>query len=90
MNSFDPVLDYRARLERMRLEAEEWRRQAMVEQRSPDNSHEARVRAWERLHQVRLPKGSGHAVLAVVANQTGLELAEVHAVQRQRALPPAA
>jgi len=90
MNSFDPVLDHRTRLENARLDAEERRRLAMVEQCSPGNTHEARVRAWERLHQVRLPRSSGHAVLAIVARQTGLALAEVHAVQQQRALPPAA
>jgi hypothetical protein len=90
MNSYDPVLDYRARLEREQLDAAERRRQAMMDQSSPDNSHELRVRAWERLHQVRLPRSSEHAVLTIVASQTGLELAEVHAVQRQRALPPPA
>jgi hypothetical protein len=90
MNSYDPVTDHRARLERLRLDAEERRRLAIVAQCSPDNTHEARVRAWERLHQVRLPGSSAHAVLLIVAQQTGLALAEVHAVQRQRAVPPAA
>ena len=90
MNSYDPVLDHRARLEHLRLQAEERRRQAMVDQCSPEHSHEARVRAWERLHQVRLPRSPGHAVLLIVARQTGMALAEVQAVQRQRALPPAA
>lgn len=90
MNSYEPVLDHRTRLENARLEAEERRRLTMVEQCAPGNSHEARVRAWERLHQVRLPRGPGHAVLAIVARQTGLALAEVHAVQQQRTLPPAA
>jgi hypothetical protein len=88
MNSYDPILDHRARLEHMRLEAEERRRQALVDQRSPDSTHEARVRAWERLHQVRLPRSPGHAVLLIVAQQTGMDLAEVQAVQQQRALPP--
>jgi hypothetical protein len=90
MNSYDPLLDHRSRLEHEQQEAAERRRQAMVDLSSPENSHEARVRAWERLHQVRLPRSSGHAVLRLVARQTGLDLAEVHAVQRQRAHPPAA
>jgi hypothetical protein len=90
MNSYDPILDHRARLEHLRLEAEERRRQSLVDQRSPECSHDKRVRAWERLHQVRLPRSPEHAVLLVVAQQTGLALAEVQAVQRQRALPPAA
>jgi hypothetical protein len=90
MNSYDPILDHRARLEHLRLEAEERRRQSLVDQRSPECSPDTRVRAWERLHQVRLPRSPEHAVLLIVAQQTGLALAEVQAVQRQRTLPPAA
>jgi hypothetical protein len=90
MNSHDPLLDHRARIERAQLEAAERRTQALIDQRSPDNSHEARVRAWEKLHQVRLPKSPEHAVLVIVAQQTGMALADVQEVQRQRAHPPAA
>jgi hypothetical protein len=90
MNSHDPLLDHRARIERAQLEAAERRRQALVDQSSPQNSHDARVRTWERLHQVRLPKNPEHAVLVVIAQQTGMTLADVQAVQRQRVVPPAA
>lgn len=90
MNQHDPLLDHRARIERAQLEAAERRTQALSDQRSPDNSHDKRVRAWERLHQIRLPRDPGHHVLLVVARQTGMSLADVREVQRLRARPPAA
>jgi hypothetical protein len=86
----DPMLDYRARLERERLDAIERREQALQDQRSLDNTPEVRVRVWEKLHQVRLPRDPAHAILAVVARQTALPLAEVLEVQRQRSLPRSA
>jgi hypothetical protein len=90
MNMQDPVLDRRARLELAQLEAAERRTQALIDQRSPANSPEMRVRVWEKLHQVRLPRDPEHAVLVIVAQQTGMDLAEIQEVQRQRAQPPAA
>ena len=89
MSQHEPTLDHRARIERAQLEAAERRTQSISDQRSPANSHEARVRAWERMYQVRLPGDPGHNVLRVVARKTGLALAEVQEVQRQRAQPPA-
>ena len=81
--------DYRARAERAAREAAERREQALVDQRSPDNTNEARVRIWERLHQVRLPRDPAHTILALIARQTGMKLADVQEVQRQRAVPAA-
>lgn len=87
MNAHDPLLDHRARIERAQLEAAERREQSLIDQRSADNSPDTRVRAWEKLHQVRLPKDPAHSVLRVVAKQTGMTLADVQDVQRQRAQP---
>jgi hypothetical protein len=81
----DGFPDFRARAERAAREAAERREQALVDQRSPDNTHEARVRIWERLHQVRLPKDPAHAILAIIAKQTGMRVTEVQEVQKQRA-----
>lgn len=85
MNSHDPLLDHRARIERAQLEAAEKRAQSLLDQRSTDNSPDTRVRAWEKLHQVRLPKDPEHSVLLLIAQQTGMTLADVQDVQRQRA-----
>ncbi|MFO7324618.1 MAG: hypothetical protein DIU62_002775 [Pseudomonadota bacterium] len=83
----DFATDRRAQLERLRLEAEAARHQALLDQRDTSSTPEARVRMWEKLHQLRLPKDPAHAVLPHVAEQTGLKLAEVQEVQRQRARP---
>jgi hypothetical protein len=87
MNSHDPVLDHRARIERARLDAEERRARALQEQSAPENTPAVRVRVWENLHQVRLPKDPAHAILQIIARQTALDLTDVLEVQRQRALP---
>ena len=88
MNSSHEIFpDFRARAERAAREAAERREQALVDQRSPENSNDARVRIWERLHQVRLPKDPAHAILAIIAKQTGMKLVDVQEVQRQRATP---
>jgi hypothetical protein len=80
------VQDFRALAERRRLEAEQERSQALRDQCAPENSPEARVRIWERLHQLRLPRAPAHAILLQVAQQTGLQMADLHEVQRLRAV----
>ena len=85
MNHDEFVLDYRARREQIEEEAARRRERALVDQRSPDNPAQVRVRIWEQLHQVRLPRDPGHAILPRVAEQTGLTLADVLEVQRLRA-----
>jgi hypothetical protein len=84
-NNGEPILDYRARAERGRLEAEQQRERALTDQRDPQNAPETRVRIWEKLHQVRLPKDPTHPILQVVATQTLLAISEVREVQSQRA-----
>lgn len=85
----DGFPDFRARAERAAREAAERREQALVDQRSPDNTNDARVRIWERLHQVRLPRDPAHAILAIIAKQTGMKLGDVQEVQRLRETPVA-
>jgi hypothetical protein len=85
MTPADFIMDFRAQAERRRLEAEQRRSQAMIDQRSIVNTPEMRVRIWERLHQLRLPKDPGHAILVQIAQQTDLQIVEIQEVQRQRA-----
>jgi len=89
MTISEPLFDHRARLEQEQREAAARRERALIDQRSPENSPDARVRIWERLHQVRLPRDPAHPVMARVAERTGLDLAEVLEVQRLRAQPAA-
>lgn len=78
--AFDP----RLLAERRRLEQQERRNQAICDQRALDRTPDSRVRVWERLHQLRLPRDPAHAILAQVAAATGLSLAEIQEVQRLR------
>jgi hypothetical protein len=84
MNTPDTMLDHRARLERARLDAEQLRQRSLAGQRDPMNTPAERVRIWERLHQVRLPRDPAHAILAAVARETELDLGAVLEVQRER------
>jgi hypothetical protein len=90
MDNPELMLDHRARAERARLDAEQQRQRSLTDQRDDANTPEVRVRIWERLHQVRLPKSPSHAILGKVARDTGLGLDAVLEVQSQRAMPPAA
>jgi hypothetical protein len=73
-----------------RLAAEEYersekRRQELAEQRSNLNPPETRIRAWERIHQLRMPSDPAHPILDVIAVSTRLTLEEVREEQRMRA-----
>lgn len=81
----DANADFRDRLAQRQAEALELRRRELAEQASDAHTPAARIRIWERLHQVALPQNPAHRVLPVIAAQTGLTLEEVRAEQRQRA-----
>jgi hypothetical protein len=77
----------RTHAERIAHEAEDrlQRRQlALAEQCSIENSPDARIRAWERLHALCLPNDPGHPVLRSIAMATGLTIAQVHEEQSVR------
>jgi len=77
--------DYRQRMTLLQAEALERRQQELGEQCSPLNTPADRIRIWERLHQLAMPLSPGHRLIAVIAANTGLSLAEVQAEQRERA-----
>jgi hypothetical protein len=79
--------DFRERLAQREAEAVELRRRELAEQTSDAHTPAARIRIWERLHQVALPRNPTHRVLRVIAANTGLTLEEVRAEQRQRTVP---
>jgi len=80
--------DYRERMAFIQAEALKRRQQELLEQSSPANAPSARLRLWERLHQVQLPRNPGHRLIAVIAENTGLSADDVRAEQRLRANPP--
>jgi hypothetical protein len=81
------IKDYRSRLALEQFRAEERRQAEMAEQSSTLNSPEVRIRAWEKVHGVRLPVDPAHPVLVVVASATELTLEQVQEEQRRRTVP---
>ena len=73
------------RLAQEESERAERRRQELAEMRSNLNPPDVRVRAWEKIHQLRLPSDPAHPILDVIAVSTRLTLAEVQEEQRSRA-----
>lgn len=80
--------DYRKRAEELEAEAASRRQQQIEQQSSPLNSASVRIKAWERLHQLDLPRDTAHRLVDVVAANTGLTVEEVRAEQRERATVP--
>jgi hypothetical protein len=77
----------RTHAERLALEERERahrRRLELAEQRSDLNPPDVRIRAWEKLHALSLPRDPGHPVLGVIAISTGLTLSQVQAEQSAR------
>jgi hypothetical protein len=84
----ESVSDYRARIAQRQAEALEQRQRELAEQASDANTPAARIRIWERLHQIGLPLSPSHKVLDVIAADTRLSVEEVRTEQRQRRLSP--
>jgi hypothetical protein len=80
---------YRARSELEEQERAHQRGLELAVQRSELNPPDVRIRAWEKLHGLRLPSDSAHPILDVIAVGTRLTLAEIQAEQRARAGSPA-
>ena len=80
----DPTSGYPPGIVRERIEEAERAQRERVEQSCELNPPAIRIRAWERLHRLTLPRGSAHAVLDVVANATRLTLEQVREEQRRR------
>jgi hypothetical protein len=56
----DPMMDFRARLAQSQAEAAERRRNDLAEQSSRLKTAEERIRIWERIHEVTLPRDPAH------------------------------
>ena len=81
----DPMMDFRARLVHQQAEAAERRRMDLAEQSSRLKSAEERIRIWERIHEVTLPRDSEHRLVKIIATNTGLTDADVRDEQQRRA-----
>jgi hypothetical protein len=83
----ETISDFRDRIAQRQAEAVETRRRELAEQASDAHTPAARIKIWERLHQIGLPRDPAHQVLSVIADHTGLTLEDVRAEQRQRIAP---
>jgi hypothetical protein len=83
--SDDPTMDFRARLAHQQAENAERRRFDLAEQSSRLKTAEERIRIWERLHEVTLPRDPEHRLIAIIAANTNLTTEDVLEEQRRRA-----
>jgi hypothetical protein len=74
----------RVRAAEIKAEQEAQRHLAKSEQASDRYTAQERIRLWETLHGAVLPRDANHPVLAVIAVDTALTLAQVRAEQSQR------
>jgi hypothetical protein len=78
------VVDHTERLALEQQERERVRTQHFEELRSEFNSTSVRVRAWEKLHGLRLPTSDDHAILDVISAATGIPLSAIREEQQIR------
>src|SRR6201996_3419226 len=81
----DPMMDFRARLVHQQAEAAERRRMDLAEQSSRLKTAEERIRIWERIHEVTLPRDAAHRLVDIIATNTGLADSDVRDEQQRRA-----
>jgi len=63
------------------------RQQQMASLCSPLSSADERIRLWEKLHALELPRSPTHKLLCLIAQQTEISLAQVLEVQQRRFAP---
>jgi hypothetical protein len=79
------VSDFRQRRALEELERAEQKRLDQADQYAELSSAEQRIRAWEKVHHLRMPSDPAHPVLNVIAKATQLTLADVRNEQKLRA-----
>jgi hypothetical protein len=78
------LMDFRRRLELDEEVRVERKRVDIAEQTLGPNVPGVRIRAWEKLHALRMPSSPAHPVLILIAGATQLSLAAVHEEQSVR------
>lgn len=81
----ETIADYRARIAHQQAEAARRRQEELEEQSSTLKTPDTRIRIWERLHEVGLPRDPSHRLVDIIAANTGLTVEEVRDEQRLRA-----
>jgi hypothetical protein len=85
---FRTVSEQRAQVLKEDMEREAERQVRLSSQTSPMRPPEERIRIWEQLHGLSLPRAATHKLVGIIAQQTDLSVAEVLAEQTRRSQPP--
>jgi hypothetical protein len=64
------ISEHRDRILHEQAEAAHQRQRDLLEQTSMKNPAKLRIRIWEKLHQMDLPREPGHHLIPVIAAQT--------------------
>jgi hypothetical protein len=85
----DPGLlaDHRAQVASEQQARMAERQQQMALLSSPLSSADERIRLWQKLHALALPRSPTHKLLSIIARQTEMALAQVLEVQQRRFAP---
>jgi hypothetical protein len=83
-NASESIAEQRARIAHELAEREEHRQADLAELSSVRNAPGERIRIWERMHGLPLPRDPSHNLMDVIASATHLELAQVQEEQRLR------
>jgi hypothetical protein len=81
------LAERRAHIEHQNQERAAERQQQIALQSSPLSGPEERIRLWEKLHALDLPRSAQHKLLGVIAEQTNLSIQEVLDAQQRRVAP---
>lgn len=84
---FRTVSEQRAQVLKEDMEREAERQVRLSSQTSPMRPPEERIRIWEQLHGLSLPRMATHKLIGIIAQQTDLSVAEVLAEQTRRSQP---
>lgn len=76
--------DRRAQIEHEEQLARSERLRQLEAQRSMMSPAGDRIRLWEKLHKLHLPRNANHKLLAIIARETDLSLDEIHREQLRR------
>jgi hypothetical protein len=83
----ESLAEQRKRVADEQAQREEHRQAELVELSSTLTAPGDRIRLWERLHKLPLPRDPNHNLLEVIALATDLDLAQVREEQRLRQSP---
>ena len=81
------LADRRAQFEHEQQQRLVERQQQVALLSSPLSSADERIRLWEKLHALALPRSPTHKLLPIIAQETAIDLAQVLEAQQRRFAP---